>query len=42
MIPVKGFGFFMVRAHALVDFAVVLDDLLSSLLDPVQFFLLFG
>jgi hypothetical protein len=37
MIPIKGFGFFVVRARALVDFAVVLDDLLSSLLDPVSF-----
>jgi hypothetical protein len=42
MIPIKGFGFFMVWARALVDFAVVLDDLLSSLLNPVQLFLLFG
>ena len=31
----KGFRFFMVGTHALIDFAVVIDDLLGPLLNPV-------
>ena len=35
VIPVKGFGLFMVRALPQVNFPVVMDDLLGSLLNPV-------
>ena len=37
MFQIKGLGFFMVRTPAVIDLAVVVDDLLGSLLDPVKF-----
>ena len=38
---VKGLGFFMVWTPTMVDLAIVVDDFLGSLLDPVKLLFFF-